>query len=1257
MHNNNRTIGGWTGRASLFGAHMFFARRPSVVLQATHRAISAMIENLESRRLLSAGDLDTTFGNGGKVLNLANIDVRADVNDTAIQADSRIVASVALLQESAFGVRRYFNNGTLDTSFGTAGTAVIDLPKGPISENVALGVTVAMQSDGKILVGGRSNDQFTLIRLTSSGKLDTTFSNDGIVTTDFGTGGFSDGIHDIVVQPDGKIVAVGESNGVIAIARYTTSGNLDTTFDGDGKVLTNTSGHGEHMNAVALQSDGKIIAAGAASPDGLRLMVARYTTSGQLDTTFDGDGMRITSLGGELGSVALQADGRIVASSTSRVIRLNSNGSSDNGFGSSGVFTPPAFSGGSDLITGIGIRSDGKIVLGGSQRYFSGTYSQGVLLRLNSNGTLDSTYGTSGKKLFNIYQPTSVDSFQLLSDGRILVGGETYQDLPYLARFTSASNAPFETSFGIGGKAVVNLTTRAGVFTSAKIQSDGKIVALGYSQNIATGSQDVYLARFNTDGTVDTAFGTNGAVLIDNLLGPDRGLDLALAPSGKIVILANVSTDAIHTQDPSTSAYLIARFNSNGTPDSTFGTNGRVIREDIPNDQGQLGSLAVQSDGKIILGELNSTIRRLNLNGTLDTTFATNGIAQIEEGNFTNISNLRVAVDNSIFYLAGSSFIGHLNANGTPDTSFAHDGSFEFSGYNFDAFENAPNGNMYVLADNGVGRTNRYLFRVFSGDPQDLISIPGGHALAVDGSSRILVVDRFDEPVQGPDNRLDIVLHRYEPDLTIDSDFGDNGTVQTNIAYFEFANGAAIAPSGRIIAFGNASQPDSISSSPLLLAYQGDTGNTPPPPETGSVSGFAFNDTNTNGQFDTGETKTGGKTIFLDTNGNNALDVGERSVVTDDSGNYTFGNLNAGTYHIRRVFPAGYGYSTAPIDVTLGAGQDLANLAIGSKPITAPPPQTGTLVGFTFDDNNLNGQFDAGDGKTSGKTVFLDTNNNNLLDSGEQSMVTDINGDFRFANLPAGTYHVRRVFPDGWTYSTTAIDLTLSAGQTITNLAIGSRQGTTAPPPTPTSISGFTFDDTDVDGVYDVGDENKTSGKTVFLDANNNGHLDSGERSVVTDQSGSFTFNNLSAGTYHVRRVFPSGWTYSTAPIDITLSNGESAAGLAIGSKPITQTTGIIRGFTFNDTNENGHYDAGEQKTGGKLVYLDTNNNRFPDFNEMQVLTDSDGSFSFTGLAAGTYRVRREFPRGYTYSTPLIDVDLQAGEIFTNAAIGSKPTA
>ncbi len=207
--------------------------------------------------------------------------------------------------------------------------------------------------------------------------------------------------------------------------------------------------------------------------------------------------------------------------------------------------------------------------------------------------------------------------------------------------------------------------------------------------------------------------------------------------------------------------------------------------------------------------------------------------------------------------------------------------------------------------------------------------------------------------------------------------------------------------------------------------------------QTGSLAGFTFNDNNKNGTFDAGDVKTGGKTIFLDTNGNNKLDAGEKSQVTDSSGNFKFSSLPIGTYHVRRVFPSGFTYSTAPIDVNLGSGQNITNLAIGSKPIVAS--NTGSIAGFTFNDNNKNGSFDAGDVKTSGKTVFLDTNNDGKIDNGERSLVTDSNGNFDFTGLVAGTYHLRRIFPAGYGYSTALIDVVLASGQNVSGEAIGSK--------------------------------------------------------------------------------------------------------------------------------------------------------------------------------------------------------------------------
>ncbi|HQH86392.1 MAG TPA: tandem-95 repeat protein, partial [Anaerolineaceae bacterium] len=189
--------------------------------------------------------------------------------------------------------------------------------------SVNIAHAVAVQADGKIVAAGYTENgstyDFALARYNSDGSLDTTFSGDGLLTTDFGSD--SDYACAVALQADGKIVAAGSadngSNTDFALARYNPDGSLDITFSGDGK-LTNDFGSGyDHAQAVAVQADGKIVAAGYASNGSNDdFALARYNPDGSLDTTFSGDGLLTTAFGsGNDGAdaVAVQADGKIVA--------------------------------------------------------------------------------------------------------------------------------------------------------------------------------------------------------------------------------------------------------------------------------------------------------------------------------------------------------------------------------------------------------------------------------------------------------------------------------------------------------------------------------------------------------------------------------------------------------------------------------------------------------------------------------------------------------------------------------------------------------------------------------------------------------------------------------------------------------------------------------------------------------------------------------------------------------------------------------
>ncbi len=237
-------------------------------------------------------------------------------------------------------------------------------------------------------------------------------------------------------------------------------------------------------------------------------------------------------------------------------------------------------------------------------------------------------------------------------------------------------------------------------------------------------------------------------------------------------------------------------------------------------------------------------------------------------------------------------------------------------------------------------------------------------------------------------------------------------------------------------------------------------------------------------------------------------------------------------------------------------GANVDSLTITPTSIAPPPPppaSTGSISGFVFDDSDNDGAFDETETKPSGRTVFLDANNNGKFDSGEASTTTDDVGAFSFANLAADTYRVRQVLPSSTAYSTPLADVALASGQVFGSVVIGTKVSTTPPPPPPAptgTISGYTFNDSDKDGVLDK-TESKASGKTVFLDTNNNGKLDSGEKSLVTDSSGAFSFGGLIAGTYSVRRLFPSGYSYSTPLRNLNLAAGQVLGGVTIGSKTL----------------------------------------------------------------------------------------------------------
>ena len=327
--------------------------------------------------------------------------------------------------------------GDLDTSFG--GDGIVTTPTG-IGLTYQFATSIALQSDGKIVAAGYSEIpgnlyDFAIVRFNENGTLDTSFSGDGMVTTDLGAS--YDAASSIVLQSDGKIVVAGSSDKFgsydFVVVRYNADGTLDTTFDTDGIVTTNIGNVASEVSSIALQSDGKIVVAGNLNPSGNSdFAVVRYNANGTLDTTFDTDGIVTTNIGNvasEVSSIALQSDGKIVVAgnlnpsgnSDFAVVRYNANGTLDTTFDTDGIVTTD-FGASYDAASSIVLQSDGKIVVAGRSEK-SGN-SDFAVVRYNANGTPDTTFDTDGIVTTKIGNWTSgAYDMAIQGDGKIVAAG------------------------------------------------------------------------------------------------------------------------------------------------------------------------------------------------------------------------------------------------------------------------------------------------------------------------------------------------------------------------------------------------------------------------------------------------------------------------------------------------------------------------------------------------------------------------------------------------------------------------------------------------------------------------------------------------------------------------------------------------------------------------------------------------------------------------------------------------------------------
>jgi uncharacterized delta-60 repeat protein len=391
----------------------------------------------------------------------------------------------------------------------------------------------------------------------------------------------------------------------------------------------------------------------------LSLTGMTWAQAGQLDTTFATKGTFIlNSLGEQGGStrVALQSDGKIVLAAPSgdpqqtnngiALVRLNTNGTRDASFGTAGVVV---FGNHGTVPVGVAIQTDGKIVVGSAAGQNVDGGAAFALTRFNPNGSVDTTFGTGGQ----------VEGFSFLGaalalqpDGKILMTGSNA-----VARFDS--NGQLDTSFGTGGLSALPFFGAAAI----ALQSDGKILIASSSQLVDLNTDGI-IVRFNPNGTLDKTFGFFGqiaSVASGGVFGAAGGVvsSIVLQADGKFIVAGALTSQLINPPGSNRTGFGLTRYNPNGSIDTSFGTRGGILTNFGSNPNATAFALAIQSNGDIIAaGQAGSSLAlsRYSSAGKLDITFGSGGTVTTSlGGNPSAISSLAIQSDGKIV-AAGSIF-------------------------------------------------------------------------------------------------------------------------------------------------------------------------------------------------------------------------------------------------------------------------------------------------------------------------------------------------------------------------------------------------------------------------------------------------------------------------------------------------------------------------------------------------------------------------------------------------------------------------
>jgi uncharacterized delta-60 repeat protein len=419
-------------------------------------------------------------------------------------------------------------------------------------------------------------------------------------------------------------------------------------------------------------SAGKLLGARLICLAGFFFSPSLLAAPGDLDLTFGSSGKVISAYGGTSmfgPAIKVQADGKIVVAGKHNnggnddfvIQRYLGSGALDPDFGSGGTTIFP-FSALDDNAKALAFQADGKILVAG-EGHFGTSYGRHALMRLNANGTIDSSFGVGGKVVTDFGLPSHIHSLLVQSDGKIVVVGEFYasETNGSLAIVRYLADGSLDSSFASGGKIVQKFGNNTNGHAIA-VQPDGKLLIAGYMTNPTTSKDEFILVRYSSSGVIDSSFGTSGYSTVVIGQGKNYCHSLLLQSDGKIVLLGGALTSNAND-------FALARFDSNGALDSSFGSAGIVTTEftssGAPSSE-EAASGALQADGKIVAGGYSkgqfALVRYLS-SGALDTGFGKGGktTARIGTGGDDFIKSVALQADGKIVVVGFSKNAGVYN--------------------------------------------------------------------------------------------------------------------------------------------------------------------------------------------------------------------------------------------------------------------------------------------------------------------------------------------------------------------------------------------------------------------------------------------------------------------------------------------------------------------------------------------------------------------------------------------------------------------